>query len=174
MIKVLDIFIRKFKSEDAEHLRQIRNESNQFLITKDFISKEEQSKWLQSNDFNKNTFFSVEYQSDVIGFLNIKTKDTSGEVETGILFKKEYHNHHAPATAVIAMSYYLFTNTSINSLFSYVHKENKSAINMNFRLGFKHKNEFEKDFFEMNLHKSEFLTIYNQKFKKLKLIFAND
>jgi len=174
MIRVLNIYIRKFESEDAENLRQIRNESTRFLINKDTISKEEQLKWLESNDFNKNTFFSVEYQNDVIGFLNVKKRNPLDEVETGILFKKEYHNHHAPATAIIAMTYYLFSYTSTNKLVSVVHKENRNAINMNFKLGFMYKNEFKKDFLEMNLYKSEFLTIYIQKFKKLKFIFDND
>lgn len=174
MIRVLDIFIRKFESKDAECLRQTRNESNKYLINTKFITKEEQKIWLASNDFNKNAFYCVECQDDVVGFLNIKTYCTEDGIETGILFKREYHNHHAPATAVIAMTYYLFNSLSTKMIKTRVHRENKNAINMNLILGFKFLDFVESDFIEMYLKSSDFMLIYNRSFKKLKLKFEDD
>ena len=132
IIKSPHIIIENINKADLEELRNVRNENRMYLIDDRLIEKDEQKKWFFNIDKDITAYYKFYKDYKTIGFIYVTEIDNEKKsFKSGILTKKEYVGTSSPALAAIILGYYYFSKLGFESMYTFVHRNNKLAINFN-------------------------------------------
>lgn len=132
----------RLKYDMIEILRNWRNDPDisQYMISQDYITKENQKDWFKKVEKSKDCFEFVLFDKDIpvgrCSIINIK-KDIK-EAELGILIgNKKYLNSGYVAKAYILLFDFIFFNLQLETLIGRVRQENVRASRFNSMFGYK-------------------------------------
>ena len=159
---------------DVELLRKWRNDKkvNKYLLNNDFITSENQLKWFQSLDPSTSIYFLIKENTIPIGLVYANNINKVGLSFEGSIFIGEiaYYNSFAPIKAAILLSFFFFEYLHFNSAYSIVHEQNKSALELDARFGYKEIGR-SNEFIKSKCMKEDYLK-YSGSFKNI--LFRNE
>lgn len=168
--------LRTFTSDHLELLRTWRNEQrvNRHLINRNFITVDQQQKWYSSLDFSRAIYFIISQNNEPVGLIyahNISSQQKSFE---GSIFigNSKYENSFIPIQAVLLLMLFFFNQLEFNTALSTVHKNNKNALDLDLKLGYKVISS-QNDFIKSQCSKEDFL-LYSSRMLKVLLNGGND
>ena len=128
------------KKEDIEMVRSWRNdrEVSQFMAFREQISPEQQIKWFDSINNDRNRFFVIQIHEQPVGLTEFKKIDfEKREAEAGIfIHDKKYHNSIFPCAISILLLDYGFGELNLGEVLAHILDSNRRAVRYNKFLGF--------------------------------------
>ena len=103
------------------------------------ISSDQQIIWYNSLDFSTSIYFLLREKGNPIGLVYAHQLNTSTGSFEGSIFigDNQYLITHHPVKAALMLSHLLFEKFHFKTAYSIVHRENKSALDLDNRLGYK-------------------------------------
>lgn len=133
--------LRSIEADDLEVIRSWRNNAsvNEYLITKEFISEEKQTRWFENLDPMDSMYFIIEAKTNRIGLIYANEVNVENQSFNGNIFIGDHleTTSAAPVKAVVMLFEFMFNQLSFEHVYSNINKHNTSAILMNRRMGFK-------------------------------------
>ena len=164
-----ELSLHTITSGDIELLRQWRNEGgvNQYLLSRDPISPEDQQRWFQGLDPAVSIYFLIRVNKQAIGLVYAAGVDkTAGSFEGSIFIgDKAFLKAHYPVKAALMLSWFFFEHLNFQKAYSIVHKLNTSALDLDKRLGY-HEFAKENDFIRTICSKLDYLK-FTAPFRKM-------
>lgn len=133
--------LRPLQRQYLEQLRQWRNqpETNRYLVTRLYITPEQQLHWFEELDWHRNAYFVIIHKDTAVGLvyahrINIAEKSFEGSILIG---NSEYLNTYVPVKAILMLMIYFTSTLGFELIYSTVHPDNRNALELDHALGFK-------------------------------------
>jgi UDP-4-amino-4,6-dideoxy-N-acetyl-beta-L-altrosamine N-acetyltransferase len=139
-IKKYGVTLKLLDQEDLELVRTWRNDPriNQHLITRDFISPEQQKRWFSQLDLSCHQYFVIHSNDKKVGLVYVTKIDHTKKTGTpGIFIDPDARRDPLLAfRSIFALLDYCFDNLGLEKLFAEVLKTNQKAIELNRAFGY--------------------------------------
>ena len=154
VLNAYGVCLRDVQYNDIEQIRNWRNDPliNSMMFDQNYISIEKQKEWF--SDVSSSTFqqhFLIEYKSQAIGIINIKSLDKSLSlaqtklIEPGLyIAEPKYRGNVLAFCPSLAVLDYCFEELACEQIVARVLRNNESAIKYNKALGYSFSAEEEK------------------------------
>lgn len=140
IIRKYGIELHRVTHDDIELIRQMRNRDDirSKMLDQRLISPEQQEKWFQSINNDKNLYFVICHDNKRIGLVYGKNIDHESKTAEGGIFiwEHSYLGSGIPAKASILMMELSFEVAGMEKIYATVNELNQLAINYNRSLGY--------------------------------------
>jgi RimJ/RimL family protein N-acetyltransferase len=147
LISKYDVTLHRLSKAKIELVRQWRNDPkiSQYMIYRKIITPEQQEKWFERINNDKNYYFIMSYKDDEVGLINIKDIDDNNiHGESGsFIFIEKYLNTDFSYRAHLCLYDYAFEVIKLDYIRAEILAENIRSIRFVDYLGFQHQEESE-------------------------------
>lgn len=155
------VVLDRLTEDDIEMVRQWRNSPAiaQFMVYRDHITPEMQSKWFASLDPERDLHFIVRHGGDACGLADIKSIDWDQRTFVGGVFLiPKYWDTDLGMRVAYAINDFAFFDLDLNFGLGRVLRTNERALRFNLSLGYRILNAGDGDsmVYEMRLDKQEY------------------